>query len=106
MLQGWFSRGPSPPRRAPWRRLSRSALSIPGHELVECRAARRKFFERDAVQRRFSSAVEIMELGRVRFIDVDEPRHVFVVLELGLDVVVRGGAIRGIVGRIELPQYD
>ena len=48
---------------------------------------------------------EIVKLGRIRLIDVDEPRHVLVLLELGFDVVVRRRAIRGIVGRIELAQH-
>ena len=69
-------------------------LAIAPHQFVERRPARRKLLERNAVERRFRGAVQIVKFGAVRFIDVDQPGHVFVLLELVLDVVVRGAAIR------------
>jgi len=50
-----------------------AALPIASHQFVERGTARGEFFERDAVQRGLGGAVEIVELGRVRFIDVVSP---------------------------------
>src|ERR1700689_2323606 len=55
------------------------SLTIAAHELVERGASRRELLEWNAVQRCCGGVVQIVELGGVRFIDVDEPRHVFIV---------------------------